>query len=124
MSNEIIEHKTFSLAPQNLTEAMKFAEMLAKSSLVPVNFKNKPGDIIAAIQLGAEVGLQPIQALQNIAVINGRPCLWGDSLLALVQSHPAFEWIKEEDDGHTATCVVKRKNGPEHVVKLYLMILN
>ena len=29
-----------------------------------------------AVQMGSEVGLRPMQALQNIAVINGRPAVW------------------------------------------------
>jgi hypothetical protein len=50
-----------------------------------------------------------MQSIQNIAVINGRPSVWGDALLALCQSHPAFEDIQETDDGDTATCVIKRR---------------
>lgn len=116
---ELIVNKkeSYSLAPKTITEAMEFAKMLANSSMVPDNFKGKPGDIVAAMQLGHEVGLGPMQALRNIAVINGKPCIWGDAMLALVQNHPHFEYIKEEDDGMTATCTVKRKGSHEHTVK-------
>ena len=62
-----------------------------------------------------ELGLQPMQAMQSIAVINGRPSLWGDAMLALVKAHPAFEWIKEECDGNVATCTIKRRGEPEVV---------
>jgi len=109
--------ESYSLAPKNLSEAMDFAKMLASSTFVPDNYKRKPGDIVAAMQFGHEVGLGPMQSLKNIAVINGNPCIWGDAMLALVQSHPAFEYIKEEDDGETATCIIKRKGDPEHIVK-------
>jgi len=102
-----------SLAPQNFEQALTFANYLAESTMVPKEFQGKPGNCLVAMQWGAEVGLQPLQALQNIAVINGRPSLWGDSLIALVRSSPLCEYVIEEDDGKTATCRVKRRGEPE-----------
>jgi hypothetical protein len=102
-----------SLAPQTFEQALTFANYLADSDMVPKDFKGKPGNCLIAMQWGAEVGLQPLQALQNIAVINGRPSLWGDSLIALVRASPACEYILEEDDGKMATCRVKRRGEPE-----------
>lgn len=106
------------LTPSNLKEAMEYATIIANSAMVPKAYQNKPGDILVAVQMGAELGLQPIQALQNIAVINSRPSVYGDALLALVQSHPSFEDIKEwfDDKTNTAFCSVKRKNQSEHTV--------
>ena len=114
MSTEITTQKQhFSLAPKDLDEAMRFADMLAGSSIVPKDYIGKPGNCLVAIQWGMELGLQPMQAMQSIAVINGRPSLWGDAMLALVKAHPAFEWIKEECDGNVATCTIKRRGEPE-----------
>ena len=103
--------KNGGLAPSNFTEAVKFCEIIAKSDLVPAPYKNKPGDILLAIQLGHEIGLQPLQALQNISVINGRPCVWGDALIGIAQNHPHFENIEEKFDEKTETaiCIIKRK---------------
>lgn len=116
MSTEIATQKQhFSLAPKDLDEAMRFADMLAGSSIVPKDYIGKPGNCLVAIQWGMELGLQPMQAMQSIAVINGRPSLWGDAMLALVKAHPAFEWIKEECDGNVATCTIKRRGEPEVV---------
>lgn len=116
MSTEITTQKQhFSLAPKDLDEAMRFADMLAGSSIVPKDYIGKPGNCLVAIQWGMELGLQPMQAMQSIAVINGRPSLWGDAMLALVKAHPAFEWIKEECDGAVATCTIKRRGEPEVV---------
>lgn len=104
---------TFSLAPQNIEEALKFSDYLAKSTIVPKDFANNPGNILVAIQWGMELGLQPMQAMQNIAVINGRPALWGDAVIALVRSSPLCEYIYETDDDETATCRVKRRGEEE-----------
>lgn len=108
----------FSLQPQNVTEAMQMAEMLSKSQMIPKNYQNKPQDTLVAMMMGSELGLHPIQALQNIAVINGKPSIYGDAMLALVQNHSAFGGIQESFDeaAQVATCIVWRKNGEKHTV--------
>jgi hypothetical protein len=76
--------------PTTIDEAWRMASAMARSALVPKAFQNKPEDVLVAITLGAEVGLAPMQALQSIAVINGRPGIWGDGLLALVMASPHY----------------------------------
>jgi hypothetical protein len=115
--NALAETKSspFSLAPQSIDEALRFAEMLSKSNLVPKEFGGNPGNILVAVQWGAELGLQPMQAMQNIAVINGRPSLWGDSVIALVKASPACEYVVEETTDDQAVCKVKRRGEPEQI---------
>lgn len=74
------------IAPTTIDEAWRLAQMFAKSALVPKDFHGKPEDVLVAIQLGTEIGFAPMQALQSIAVINGRPSVWGDGFLALIMS--------------------------------------
>jgi hypothetical protein len=78
------------LAPGTLDEAWRWAQQAAKSTLVPKDYREKPYDILTAIQLGIEVGFHPMTALQSIAVINGRPGIYGDALLALVRTSPYY----------------------------------
>lgn len=119
--NALTEHKPgFSLTPQSLDEAIRFAEILSKSDIVPKDFKGNSGNILVAIQWGLELGLQPMQAMQNIAVINGRPSLWGDAVIGIVRGSPLCEHIYETDDGETATCRVKRR-GEEEQVRTFSM---
>ncbi|HDR8979466.1 hypothetical protein [Burkholderia vietnamiensis] len=105
----------FDLSPRSLDEALKFAEYLADSDLVPKDFKGKPGNVLVAMQWGAELGLKPMQSLQNIAVINGRPALWGDAVLALVLASPACEYIHEWEENGIAHCKAKRRGKPEDI---------
>jgi hypothetical protein len=105
-------HKT-SLEPTTIQEAMRFSEILASSTMVPRDFQGKPGNVLVAIQWGREVGLGPLQALQNIAVINGRPSIWGDAALALVRGHPDCASVQEgaegEGDARHGWCEVTRR---------------
>jgi len=100
--------------PQTMTEAMEFSKTLASSSMVPRAYQGKPEDILVCVQWGMEIGLAPMQALQNIAVINGKPSVYGDAALALVQASPVCEDIEERIDGEgtgnlVAVCVAHRK---------------
>lgn len=62
----------------------RFATAVANSGLAPKGIQTVAA-ISVAIQMGLEVGLTPMAALQNIAVINGRPSLWGDAQLAVAR---------------------------------------
>lgn len=105
------------LSPRNLTEARELAEMITRSDFVPTEYRGKPDNAIVAIQLGSEVGLGPIQSLQTIAVINGRPQIYGDGLIALVQASPLCELLEEgfDDKSQTAWCKVRRRGRKERV---------
>lgn len=105
----------FSLAPRTLTEAMDFAKLMAESELVPKNFRGKPADVLIAVQMGAEMGLAPIAAIQNIAVINGKPGIYGDAGKAILLANGC---IIEEDDiaivqkNAAARCKITRRGRP------------
>jgi len=109
--------------PTNMTEAMGLAKLLASSDFVPKDFKGKPGNCFLAMQMGAELGVPPLQALQNIAIINGRPSIWGDLALAVVQANPDYEDHREFftgtpfDDNYTAVFQIKRKGQAWHETK-------
>jgi hypothetical protein len=64
-----------------------------------------------------------MQALKNIAVINGRPTVWGDALLAIAYSKQLIEDISEtvtgDGDDRTATCAIKRKGLNTPTVRVF-----
>lgn len=113
---QIERRQTF--APTTLHEAFEFANMLLESGMIPKSYVGKPpAAIVVTLQFGMEVGLAPLQALQNIANINGNPGLWGDAALALVRASGVLESIIEDDfevikANQKATCIVRRKGDP------------
>jgi hypothetical protein len=120
MTTEMSTHRAGGLALQTFDDAFRFAKMVAASDFPPKDFKGKPESCLLAIQHGSEVGLSPMQSLQSIAVINGRPTIWGDAALALVQSSSQCLYVREytEGDGDslTAVCEVQRRGYPQPTV--------
>ena len=98
--------------PNNLGQAWKLADIISKTSFKAGH--KSAEDIFIAMSMGQQIGLNPFQSVQNISVINGRPSLWGDGLVAVCQSHPDYEGIEEsfDKDSWEATCTVKRKGKP------------
>jgi len=101
-------------------EMWGFAKAALASGLVPKDVKT-PATALIIIQHGAELGMPPMASLRNIAVINGRPSVWGDMALALCRQSGVFdervfkEWIETTEDGPTAFCTVRRlPNGQPH----------
>jgi len=122
MSNAMTVTRGQGFAPQTLGEAVQFSEMLAGSSMVPKAYQGKPQDILVCVQWGYEIGLAPMQALQNIAVINGKPSVYGDAALALVQASSVCESIEETIEGEgtanpVAICIARRVGRPAVIAK-------
>ena len=121
MSTEIsTQTQPRGLALQSFSDAFKFGEAVANSEFAPKDFRGKPASCMLAVQCGAEIGLAPLQALQSIAVVNGRPAVYGDAALAVVKASHVCEYVTEaiEGDGEqmVATCTAKRRGYPSATV--------
>jgi hypothetical protein len=99
----------------NLDDAWKFCTAMAASGMMPKGMETAQ-KVLYAIELGFEVGLPPLAAVQSIAVINGRASLYGDVMLGLVQASGKFDFEAFEETVTTdaegvpdkATCTVRR----------------
>lgn len=100
------------IIPQTIEEVFRLATAVSKSGIAPKGM-DKPEAITVAIMHGLEIGLPPMQAIQKIAVINGRPTVWGDAVPALLWAHgfSLREWMDGEKDERTAYCTVTRPTG-------------
>lgn len=71
---------------QAMSAAKQLADALCTSDLVPAVYKGKPGNGAAAILYGAELGLNPIQSLQQVFVVHGSPAIYARTMVALVKA--------------------------------------
>jgi len=83
------------IVPRNVQEVAMVADAVIRAKLAPECYTKESGRelpdaeaksrIMIGIMKGAEVGFPPITALSTIAIINGRPTIWGDGAVALCQ---------------------------------------
>lgn len=97
------------IVPQTIEEIFRVASAVHKSGLAPRDM-NTAEKLTVAIMHGLEIGLPPMQAIQRIAVVNGRPTMWGDAVPALLLSKGfrLVEKIVGDGDDRYATCTVIR----------------
>ena len=81
-----------------LDDMWRFSQCVVKSGFAPKGME-KPESVLIAIEMGYEVGLSPMAALQNTAVVNGRPTIYGDAALALVRGSGLLESYEEKPVG-------------------------
>jgi hypothetical protein len=109
-----------ALVPVDFDGAYRIARVVVEAGMAPSTLETTPKAMVAILH-GLEIGLTPMQALQSIAVINGKPTIWGDAALALIYASDKMEWIEETTtgnfpgDSYTAFCKVKRKG----IAKIY-----
>ncbi len=107
-------------------DAWRFANVVWNSGLAPKGFKNVAA-VMIAVMMGAELGMTPMASIQNIAVINNRPSLWGDIMLALCRQSGKFDeevFLETYDpdlDGGTCFCQVRRKPDGKTIIQNFSM---
>lgn len=103
------------LQVNNLADMWRFAQYVAQSGMCPKNLSCKPETILVAMEAGMEVGFKPLQAIQQITVINGKPNIYGDAGMALIRSRDLLEDYQEKEEGKIEdgtkkwTVIMKRK---------------
>ena len=107
MSNE-----TKALA-KTLGEVTTMAEVFAKSGLLPEALRGKVPDVVVQIMAGQELGLAPMAAIRGVHIVQGKPILSADTMVALALSSGLCEYFScvEETATHV-TYETKRKGSP------------
>lgn len=101
--------RTGELMPRSFESLMKLATMAATSGLAKVS---SPEQAATIIMTGLELGLTPMQALRGIYVVEGRPFLSADMMVALVrQSGQCVEWDVVEKTDTRCTIRAQRVGG-------------
>lgn len=114
--------------------AMQMALQIAPTPFVPESYKKASRDqwytperiaqnVAAAWLAGDEIGLRPMQSLQAIDIIEGRPALNARSMRALVQAHGHDVWVEAqpgeaEQTQKLAVTVAGQRKGSEHVERV------
>lgn len=92
---EIKTNEKGHLVAEDASDLWRIATMAIKSEFLPKGYK-KPEQVVIGLQYAIGLGLPPsIASLNEIAVINGNPSLFGDMPLKLVRDSGQLEHIEE-----------------------------
>lgn len=70
--------------PATWVAAMRLASRIHNTPFVPATMRGKPEVVLACVLYGEEIGLGPMQSLNSIHVIDGRPAAAPELMRALV----------------------------------------
>ncbi|WP_034335053.1 hypothetical protein [Deinococcus misasensis] len=99
--------------PEHFKNLANMAETFIRSRMLPPAFQS-PEQVIVIICKGLELGLQPLQALSGINVIQGKPTVSPQLMLSLINRSGKLEDIKFEIGPDFVACTMKRSDRSPH----------
>lgn len=82
---------------ETFDEMLRGAELFAKSVFVPKDFQGNPGNCLIAMDLAFSLGIKPTAIFPHLYVINGRPALSAQFMIALVNRSGQFSRIQWDE---------------------------
>lgn len=96
----------------DLDGAYRLAKALAMASVMPDALRGKPSDVLALILYGQDLGMSPMQALQSIYVVKGKPQLSATGWIALAQRQ-GYRIVEIESTDERATIEICHPGRPD-----------
>lgn len=127
-------------AMQSIENMMKYASTLLASGLCPSHFyekkdnngipvisSGKPEAVVMVLQHGFEVGLSPMQALQQVIPVNGLVSIKGDGAKSLIFGSGVLfpnSWVEKEsgsikEENYTFSITAKRKDNGMQLTRTF-----
>lgn len=120
--NLVTGNRPSAIVPTDMDSAYRLAKAVCLAGMAPKGMET-PEKCMIAIMRGLEVGLTPFMALDKIAIVNGRPVIWGDGAMGLVRGSGLCEFVKEriegKNDDRVAVCESKRRGEAEPIQRTF-----
>lgn len=83
---EIVQQNQVYQKPiQEFSDNWRMATQLAKSTIIPQTYQNKPENVIVAIGMAQKLGLDPFTIMQNLNIIKGKTSWSGSFCRTLIE---------------------------------------
>lgn len=73
-----------AIRSDDMSTVWRLSQRLSSTEFVPDALRNRPEAVLAAVLYGRELGIGPMQALQSVNVIKGKPTLAPETMRALI----------------------------------------
>lgn len=108
-----MNENALAIIPKSMGEVTSLAEVLSKSTLLPEALKGKVPDIVVQILAGQELGLAPMASIRGVHIVQGKPVLAADAMVALCLASGLAEYFSVVEETATqVTYETKRKGSP------------
>ena len=90
---------------QNFETALRMADCLSKSTVVPKDYQGNTGNCMIAIEMASRINTSPMMVMQNLYIVNGRPAWSSQWIIAMINSSRRyktelqFEFGNAKEDG-------------------------
>jgi len=92
-------------------DAWNFAKALATAGMLPKEYRDKPGNVLLAMEYGRALALPVATIFTSVHVIEGRPSMSSELMQALIRR--AGHRIRIAGDNRQASCAIVRRDDPE-----------
>ena len=101
--------------PVEMADLERWCASMAQSTLIHSEYRNKPANILYAVELAKSINLSPMVAITSLQVISGKPTLSADMIATLVRK--AGHTLRVSGDDMEATATITRCDDPEFTFK-------
>lgn len=102
--------------PSTMPSKLDYARQLAVSGLLPDDYKQKPANLLWAIEFAEMLDLSPMTAITSVHVISGKPTASAGLISALVRR--AGHRLRVKGDDKEATAQIIRRDDPDYVFEV------
>lgn len=103
--------RPIAIVPRTFQEAYAMCEALARASLVPGAYRDKPQDMVVVVMAGAEIGIPPLASLRLYHLMDGVPRLSAEGIRAVILQSPDCEYFEPDESSATRCRWVGKKRG-------------
>lgn len=118
MSNELTPIQPQPQQQITLQDQMAFAKAVCQSDIIPTVYRGKPANILVAVGYGAPLGLTPMQSLQDISVINGKPTASASFIASHVRMAGHKLRINKDEKALSVTATIVRSDDPDYPISV------
>lgn len=106
--------ESLAIVPRSLDDLELLSKRLAESSLIPAAMRANMPNVLVTIMTGQELGLAPMAALRSIHVIEGKPVLGADAMVAIVIASGKAEYFTRVEESEEAVTYETKRRGDPH----------
>lgn len=115
--NMVADLSSLYSSSDTLRVARNFAQDLAKSTMIPLQYQNNYANCLVALEYANRTGQSPLQVMQSLNVIQGRPSWDSKALIGMINTSGKYDedlhfTYGKDDKGEIISCFAwTRKNG-------------